>query len=460
MNTMSLDFDDWESDLLSRIDQGLKFGKSLGTDAIELYLTNSCTLNIKLKGGMIDATQGGNIGIGCRCLTGKKVGFATASGITDSAVNFAIESALKISETLPTEDDRWKNFVQTSELGKNGKIEDSVLEIETEEIVKGANLIFNEAKNYDSRVSSIEGLISVGYGAFAIGNTEGLAKSSKTTKGEIEIYVIATENSKSKTGMSFAIGRGVPKFEDIGKHGAKKAVKLLNSINLDKTAQMNVILNNLAAAEFINRGLINSVNGQSVIEGRTIFAEKIGEKVGTSSLTIIDDGQMPDDPNMVAIDDEGYPRKSTQILDKGILKSFIFDQYYSNIYSTKNTGNAKRRGPQTYESLPKIAPNTINVVPGNRTKTELASDINEGILVEDVLLGFHTADVISGDFSILAPNCYRIENGEITNPLEPVSVAGNLYKAFNQIIVLGNEKELTPFGKVPSIAFKGFTITG
>lgn len=459
MITMSLDFDDWESDLLSRIDRGLKFGRSLGTDALELYLTKSRTLNIKLKGGMIDATQGGNIGIGCRCLSGKKVGFATASGITDSAINFAIESALKISKALPKGDDRWKNFVQTSDLGKNGKIEDSVLEIESEEIVKGANLIFKDAKNYDSRVSSIEGLISVGYGAFAIGNTEGLAKSSKTTKGEIETYVIATENSKSKTGMSFTVGRGVPKFENIGKYGAEKAVKLLNSKNLDKTAQMNVILNNFAAANFINRALINSVNGQSVIEGRTIFAEKIGEQVGTSSLTIIDDGQMPDDPNMVAIDDEGYPRNSTQILDKGILKSFIFDHYYSNIYSTENTGNSKRRGPQTYESLPKIAPNTIKVVSGNRNITDLASDINNGILIEDVLLGFHTADVVSGDFSIVAPYCYKIENGEIKYPLEPVSVAGNLYKAFNQIIALGNEKELTPFGKVPSIAFKGFTIT-
>ncbi|MFX1566898.1 MAG: TldD/PmbA family protein [Promethearchaeota archaeon] len=457
---MSLDFDDWESDLLSRIDRGLKFGRSLGTDAIELYLTKSRTLDIKLKGGMIDATQGGNIGIGCRCLTGKRVGFATVSGITDSAVNFAIESALKISKVLPKEDDRWKSFVQTSDKGKNGKIETSVLEIDSEDIVKGANLIFDEAKNYDSRISSIEGMISVGYGVFAVGNTEGLLKSSRTTKGEIEIYVIAAENSKNKTGTSFVLGRGVPKFEDIGKQGAEKAVKLLNSKPFDKTAQMNVILNNLAAAEFINRALINSVNGQSVIEGRSIFAEKIGEKVGTSSLTIIDDGQMPDDPNMVAIDDEGYPRKSTQILDKGILKSFIFDQYYSNIYSTKSTGNAKRRGPQTYESLPKIAPNTIYVIPGNRNKTELASDINNGILIEDALLGFHTADVVSGDFSILAPYCYKIENGEITNPLEPVSVAGNLYKSFDQIVGLGNEKELTSFGKVPSIAFKGFTITG
>ncbi len=457
---MALDFDEWESNLISLIDRGLKYGKSLGTDALELYITKSRSLDVNLKSGMIDATQGGNIGIGCRCLTGKKIGFASASGITDLAMNFAVESALKVSKALSKEDERWSNFVQTSEAGKNGMIDNSVLEIRSEEIVNGANLIFKEAKNHDSRVLSVEGMISVGYGAFAVGNSEGIAKSSRRTFGNIQISVVASENSKTKTGESFIIGRGVPRFAGIGINGANKAVKLLESKPLEKTARMNVIFNNLAAAVFFDSGLSNSVNGQSVVEGRSIFAEKIGEKVGVPSLTIYDDGQMSGDPNMVAIDDEGYPRETTQIIDKGVLKNFIFDQYYSNVFSATNTGNAKRQGSQSYESLPIISLNTISLVPGNRNIDDLGSEVVNGIFIEDNLLGMHTADRVSGDFSFVAPNCYKVENGEITTPLEPVSVAGNLYKAFNQIIAIGNETELTPFGKIPSIAFKDFTISG
>ncbi|MFX1430316.1 MAG: TldD/PmbA family protein [Promethearchaeota archaeon] len=423
-------------------------------------MTKSHSLNVNLKNGMIDATQGGNIGIGCRCLTGKKIGFASASGITDSAMNFAIESALKVSKALSKEDERWSNFVQTPEAGKNGMIDGTVLEIKSEEIVNGANLIFKEVKNHDSRVLSVEGMISVGYGAFAVGNTEGIAKSSRTTFGNIQISVVASENSKTKTGEIFIRGRGVPRFEGIGINGANKALKLLNSKPLEKTARMNVIFNNLAAAALINAGLSNSVNGQSVVEGRSVFAEKIGEKVGVPSLTIYDDGQMLGDPNMVAIDDEGYPRKTTKIIVQGILKNFIFDQYYSNILSTLNTGNAKRQGSQSYESLPKISLNTISIIPGNRNIDELASEVGNGIFIEDNLLGMHTADKVSGDFSFVAPNCYKVENGEITTPLEPISVAGNLYKAFNQIIRIGNERELTPYGKIPSVAFKEFTISG
>ncbi|MFX1592976.1 MAG: TldD/PmbA family protein [Promethearchaeota archaeon] len=457
---MTINFEDWESNLLARIDRGLKFGKSLGIDALELYISNSRSLNVNIKGGILKATQGGNTGVGCRCLTGKKIGFASASGIGDSAVNFVIESALKVSKALPKEDDRWSNFVQTSQTGRNGIIDMSVVEISSEEVVNGANLIFKEAKDYDPRILSIEGFISVGYGAFAVGNTEGLLKSARNTSSSIEASVVATENSKSKKGASFTFGRGVPKFDGIGTIGARKAIALLDSKPLEKTAQMNVIFNNLAVAELIQSGLENSINGQSVIEGKSIFAEKLGEQVGVPSLTLYDDGQIPEDPKMVSIDDEGHPRKKTLIIDKGVLKSFIFDQYYSNIYSTDNTGNAKRQGPQTYESLPKISPTTISIEPGKKNIKELASEINDGVFVEDILLGMHTADTISGDFSIVAPNCYKIENGEITTPLEPVSIAGNLYKAFKQITSLGNEIELTPFGKMPSIAFEGFTVSG
>lgn len=457
---MSLDFDDWESDLLSRGDRGLKYGKSLGADAIELYITNSRSLNVKIKGGMIDANQGGNIGVGCRCLTGKKIGFAAASGITDSAVNFAIESALKVSKALLKEDERWSSFVQTHETGKDGKIDPSVLEISSEEVVNGANLIFKEAKEYDSRILSIEGIITIGYSAFAVGNSEGLAKSSRTTFGHIDNYIIASEKEKTKTGVNEVIGRGVPKFEGLGTSGASKAVKLLESKPLDYTGQMKVIFNNVTAAQLINVSLRNSINGQSVVEGRSAFADKLGEKVGVSSLTIYDDGQIPEDPNMTAIDDEGFPRKTTLVIEKGVLKSFIFDQYYSQIYSKKNTGNSKRRGPQTYESIPMISPTTISVVPGTKDLDDLASEIDTGILITDNLLGMGHSNVISGDFSIVAPNSYKIEKGEITTPIEPISVAGNLYKVFNQITNLGNDPKLTPYGKIPSIAFECFTVSG
>ncbi|TFF63837.1 MAG: TldD/PmbA family protein [Promethearchaeota archaeon] len=457
---MGSDFEDWEADLASRVERGLKYGKSLGVDSSELYITNSYSLNTKIKGDMIDGNQGGNIGVACRCVTNKKVGFSSASGIENSAVNFAIESAFNISKVLPNKDDRWQQFVNNKKKGKDGKIESSVFEIESDKLIKDASKIFQEAKNFDNRINSIEGMISTGYGAFALGNTEGITKTSKRTFGSAEIYIVAKENDKTKTVGKSIIGRGVPELSGVGESAAKDAVKLLKAKPLKRTEKLPVLFDNETCGSLINVALMNSVNGQSVVEKRTKFADKIGESVGVSSLTIIDDGQLPSDPSRVAIDDEGFPRKSTNIIENGILKNFIFNNYYSNIYDSENTGNATRRGPQTYESIPMVSLNTLSVPPSNKDLQQIISELDDAILAKDMLLGMFHSDTISGDFSIVAPNCYLIKDGEIETPLESISIAGNLYEVFNQIIALGNETEITKFGKVPSMAFKDLSISG
>ncbi|MHA1910968.1 MAG: TldD/PmbA family protein [Candidatus Kariarchaeaceae archaeon] len=457
---MSSELNNMKSDLLSRIDRGLEYSQTKGAEGAEIYMINTDSLSINMKAGIIEAKQGGQIGIGVRCIVdGSKMGFASSSGITDEFVNFAVDAAISAAKSS-TADDRWRNFVQSSEVGKEGVLEASVLELSSEEAVKGATTIFNEAKAVDPRIISVNGTINVDYGAYGIGNTEGIAKATAYTAGVSVAYITALEGGKTKTALDYSMGRGAPVFEGIGTSGGAKAVKLLGTTPLDKTEKMGTIFNPLAAGQLIQTALINSVNGKSVVEGRSAFADKIGAEVGVSFLTIKDDGQIPEDPNMVAIDEEGYARQTTNLIENGVLKSFIFDNYYSKIFEAENTGNANRGGPQSYESTPNVSPTTIAVDAGSKDLQALAEEIGNGVLITDLLMGMGHSNVVSGDFSIVAPSSFRVENGEILGPIEAVTVAGNLYKAFKQIISLGNETELTFIGKVPSISFDGFTVSG
>ncbi|MCG3218909.1 MAG: TldD/PmbA family protein, partial [Candidatus Heimdallarchaeota archaeon] len=447
-------------DLLSRIDRGLKYSQSKGAEAAEIYMINTDALSINMMAGIIEAKQGGQIGIGVRCIVdGSKMGFASSSGITDEFVNFAVDAAISAAKSSTT-DDRWQNFVQSSEVGKEGILDASVLELTSEEAVNGATTIFKEAKEYDPRIVSVTGSIDVDYGAYGIGNTEGIAKSTAYTTGVSTVQITAVEDGKTKTSFDFSMGRGAPVFEGLGTSGGAKVIKLLGATSLGKTGQMPTIFNPLAAGQIIQTGLINSVNGKSVVEGRSAFADKIGAEVGVPFLTIKDDGQIPEDPNMVAIDDEGYARQTTNLIENGVLKSFIFNNYYSKIFEAGNTGNAQRGGPQSYETMPGVSPTTIAVDAGSKDLQALAEEIGNGVLVTDFLMGMMHSNVVSGDFSIVAPSSFKVENGEIAGPIEAVTVAGNLYKAFKQIISLGNETDLTFFGKVPSISFDGFTVSG
>ncbi|MHA2138809.1 MAG: TldD/PmbA family protein [Candidatus Hodarchaeales archaeon] len=453
------EFDGMKDDLLSRIERGLKHGIAEGANSLDLYLIKYNELSINMDAGIITAQRGGTIGVGCRCVLDKRIGFASASGITDSAVDFAIESAI-VGAKINQPDDRWESFIQNPNSGKDGIIDTSVLDLSSEEAVLGADTIFQEAKNFDPRITSVSGGVYVGYGAFAVGNSDGIAKASATTGTFGQSYITAVENGKTKTGFDYIMDRGVPSFDGIGTKGAEKAIKLLNSTPLGKSEQSKFIFDPIAAGQFIKTALSNSVNGKSVVEGRSSFADRIGDQVGVKDLDIYDDGQILEDPNVQAIDGEGYPRTTTPIIEKGVLKTFIFDNYNAKSYGTESTGNANRGGPQSYESLPTVSPTTISVTPGSKDLDGLIAEIGNGILVTDFLMGMMHSNLISGDFSIVSPSSFVIENGEVKHPVEAVTIAGNLYSAFNHIISFGNENQLTFMGKVPSIAFDGFTVSG
>jgi PmbA protein len=210
----------------------------------------------------------------------------------------------------------------------------------------------------------------------------------------------------------------------------------------------------------LTTALASSINGMSVVEGRSVFADKIGDQVGIPGLNVYDDAQIPEDPGMVAVDGEGFARKKTEIMENGVLKSFIFDNYYSKVFETENTGNASRPGQQSFEALPSISSSTITVNPGTRSVDQLVEEVGNGVLVKGFLMGIGHSNLISGDFSIVSPSSYVIENGEVAHPIESITIAGNLYKSFNQITAMANDDELTFLGKIPSMSYEGFTVSG
>ena len=116
------EFDGMKNDLLSRIERGLKHGIAEGANSLDLYLIKYNEFSINMDAGIITAQRGGTIGVGCRCVLDKRIGFASASGITDSAVDFAIESAI-VGAKINQPDDRWESFIQNPNSGKDGIID-------------------------------------------------------------------------------------------------------------------------------------------------------------------------------------------------------------------------------------------------------------------------------------------------------------------------------------------------
>ncbi|MFW9930071.1 MAG: metallopeptidase TldD-related protein, partial [Candidatus Thorarchaeota archaeon] len=196
-------------------------------------------------------------------------------------------------------------------------------------------------------------------------------------------------------------------------------------------------------------------------EGKSYFADKLGDEIATKSLNVLDDGTLPEGLNTTAIDGEGTPSQKTTVVDKGILKNFLNDSYYANIMDSKSTGNSKKSGNPDYEHPPQIGISTITIQPGTKSFEDTVANFENAILVRNFMMGMGHTNPITGNFSIVCPTVYLIEKGEIKNALEPVNVAGNLYHSLKSISNFCSDTFLTPFGvKTPSIVLEGLTVTG
>ncbi len=451
-------FDTLKDDLLSLADTGLKHAKSKGADQAEIYVSSQSVLNVRSQSGMIDARDGLNEGIGVRVAKGKRIGFAAMSGLTDESLKHAINEAISVVNSIKQENKGFETFMPKQPIAKDGYIDSNVVSTSSEDIVKSTNSIFKEAQDFDKRVISVMAQTQAIHGGYAIANTEGVSAASLLTAYVLITDVTAMEGSQRKNAFDFSVTRGIPKELNLGISCAKKTINLLNSKPLGHTGVLPTVWNPLVMSGFWQASLQSSINGRQVVEKNSYFMDKLGDKVGIDALEIVDDGQLPEGINTSAIDEEGAPRQTTKIIEKGVLHSFLYDNYYGKLGKAKSTGNATRFN--SYESTPNIANTTIVIKPGTKNLDKIVSEIDKGIYVMDFVMGMGHSNLISGDFSCVATSAYLIEKGEIKHSLDPITIAGNLYKSYKDIIHIGSDSVHLQAIQTPSVAFNGFTING
>ncbi len=451
-------FDTLKDDLLSLADTGLKYAKNQGAEQAEIFVSSQHSSDIQNQQGMVDAKDGSNDGVGVRVAIGKKLGFAAMSGLTKDSVKHAVSEALSVVKSVKEENVDFESFVSKSPIAKDGILDDKIITLTTEELVSETNKLFLDAKNFDEKIISASGQTQASYGGYAIVNSEGMSGASLYTYLVYITFVTAALEQKRKSSFEFSVTRTIPEELSLGRDCAEKAIKLLDSKPLGFTGPLPTVWNQNVMSDYWRMSFANSINGRQVVEKNSYFMDKLGDKVGIDGLTITDDGQLPEGLNTNCIDLEGVPRRTTTVIDKGVLRSFLYDSYYGRLGKAESTGNAGRG--QDYESTPGISQTTIVIQPGNKNFDDIVAGIDKGILVMDNVMGMGHSNLISGDFSVVANSAYLIEKGEIAYPLDSITIAGNLYKSFLSILEIGSDSKLLPTVKTPTIAFDGFTVVG
>ena len=464
-----MEYDNLKDELLSIADTSLKYATSQDSSAeFEVFLFFNSETLAEISQGVVKAKDGKTMGNAVRAAKGKRMGFACASGIAIERVKLSINESFGIVNSIKVEDERFQGFTNPSTPGKDGAFADEILEIDTDFLLKSSEAMIAEAKSFDERAKIISGEASASWGGYAVANTRGVLQGSVFGHNGCFVQVQAMEGEERKGAFEFDVARErVYDSDGLGRKAAEEAVSLLGAKKLDMTSKMRTLWTHIPAALYVLSSLGQSVLGPPVVEGRSPLNDKIGETIAHSDLTIVDNGQKPTGLGTNAVDQEGHPQRKNPIIEKGVLKGFLFNTYYARAFGVESTGNCARGGgafqsSNPYESSPGVVTKWLEINAGKKSEEDIISEVEDkAVLIKGFPLGIFHTNVSTGEFSIVAGEAYLVEKGEVKYPVQPVSLAGNFYEGFKNLAGISSEIRPLPWGiENPMFVFDGFSVTG
>jgi PmbA protein len=296
------------------------------------------------------------------------------------------------------------------------------------------------ARAADSRVRVDDSNYSDSFGEAAVATTTGIRVSGRENGCYLSVGTLADDGDETQTGFGFSVGRDVDELdiEKAAREAADRATRLLGATK-PASRRVTVVLDPFVTAQFL--GIIGgTLNGDSVVKGRSLFANRLGDQVASPLVTLVDDPTNPLAYTATDIDGEGLAARRNVLIDRGTLGMFVQSSYSARRMGVATTGNGTRGG---YAGSPGAGCLALQVVPGTRSQAEIVAGIDDGILIQQVQ-GLHSGvNPVSGDFSTGAAGI-TIANGTLGAPVREFTIASTLQKMLLDIAEVGGDLEWLP----------------
>jgi PmbA protein len=311
------------------------------------------------------------------------------------------------------------------------------------------------ALGYDGRITNSEGAgLSHAGRRVVYANTNEVIGSYPVSHVSFSVSPVATDNGSMQRDYWYSVKRKIKELaspESVGRTAAQRALRRLGARQI-ATGELPVIFDPETAAELIG-SLSACVSGYAVYKGASFLAGSLGQPVAASSVTVLDNGLIPSALGSRPFDGEGLPTRKTTVIKKGVLESYLLDSYSARKLGLRSTGNAVR----SVGDVPSVSHTNFYLVPGTYGPEEIIRSVKRGLYVVE-MIGFGVNHV-TGDYSRGAVGLW-IENGELTYPVEEITIAGNLKEILMDIEMIGNDLELRGTIAAPTIKISKMTVAG
>jgi PmbA protein len=435
----------------------------IGVNQFEIFGTEAKILSVYVDDGSIKSVEEKfDRGIAVRIAKGKRIGqsASTCDGIKDA------ERCVRLASDLATVSPEDRNFEQFSAGGQavfSPKVYDEQIELATPRELAGIASSIVGCCTEKGKVEVPLGLLRISTIELRIVNSNGVDASHKSTM----LYLRFTAKANDK-----APGEGIEEFYSthlsdvdpfsIGKSLKEGAKASARAVPFKGRFIGETVLTPANFAEMLLTSVGHAIDGENVHRKRSAWANKINDAVASSQVTIVDDPSDGKGILSAPFDDEGTPTSKKTIVEKGILKQFIYDFYTATLEGVKSSGNGMRRNPTDahgiYRTPVSISPINLVLVPGNKSRESLISSVDDGILIERVAAP--EVNPINGAFAMEVRCASVIKQGEIIQRINHALLVGNMFEALRKIGDIANDSTVVKSCIVPTVSIESLELIG
>jgi PmbA protein len=434
------------------LDKLFKRAKEKGIQDLEVFSSARSSLSIEVFDGEVDKYEIADTNaLTIKGIYNNKMGHFRTEVLDDEVIDEILDTIIASAKEIDSLDDAIiyegdDHYEKLTDI-----YNEELYNLDVQKKINHLLALDKYLHEYDERVSVVETMYSENNNAVVLKNSKGINLSNKANSAYIGGNVIVKDDKDQRVGFDVVISNDFNDF-DIEKVGKEIIDDALASLGAKPVPSDNyeIVFSNGAIATLLS-AFQNVFSADAVQKGLSLLKGKIGEKIGSELVTIVDDPFMKKSASSRSFDDEGVATSYKELISKGQLNTFLHNLVTAKKDGVKSTGNGFGGN---------VGAVNLKMEAGESTFEEIIKSCKKGIYITN-LQGAHAGvNAVSGDFSLQSSG-YYIENGEKVKPVALITVAGNFIEMLKDICMVGNDLKMSYYGITsPSIKVKSMTVSG
>lgn len=411
-------------------------------------------------------------GVGVRAISGEKTAFAYSDALSPEAL---LSSARTVRTIGRQGGGRQK--VVTGQARKAHDLYPAIDPLNTlsaPDKVALLGRVETMARAADPHIIQVMASLGAEYDVILVAGSDGRLAADVRPLVRLSLTVIAERDGRREMGHGGGGGRtGLAYFTDsiLKSYVERAAHEALTNLRAKPApaGEMTVVLGSGWPGILLHEAVGHGLEGDFNRKGSSVFAGRMGKRVASKGVTVVDDGTLADRRGSLNIDDEGNPSQHNVLIEDGILRGYMQDSMNARLMKTAVTGNGRR---ESFAHLPMPRMTNTYMMAGKEDPAEIIASVKKGLYA--VNFGGGQVDITSGKFVFSASEAYMIENGKVTYPVKGATLIGNGPDAMNRVSLIGNDMQLdsgvgtcgkegqsVPVGVgMPTLRMDGLTVGG